>query len=177
MHHIKKAALHDFERIHAFIDQIDEDWRTINDENIITLLDRGCVYLLLEETNILGCGICCHSMRDLFFPLSHSFSKENEILDSMQYHGEPICSFAYFRLSPFCAYEKEGKEFLLDLMAQNKGSSFFAAVKETDLDMMSLLLKIGYTNHGIDSSLELASPCYLLIKPYKPLGLCRELKW
>lgn len=136
-----------------------------------------CLYIVKEGTRVLAMGSVSHDLTDDFFNETHSQKKTQEILDMVQWEGEPICILHRFMADP-AFWGKGVAAELWDYLARRyKGSLWVLAAYCGNEKAIAFYTKHSFKNHGIYKDFEWGEHSIQNLLSKKPIkeGLCRGL--
>lgn len=148
-------------------------WQSHIEEEV----EAGRVYVSKENKRVLGAIEVSFSIEEALFPKTHSSSKTYDLLDKLNYRGEPTMAILFIFVDPSFQRKQVGKEMVKDMENRYAQATWAAAVSVDNQRLLAFFKKMGFTNYGIYPELELEEDKVLIAKPYVENGLCRNLFW
>lgn len=143
-----------------------------------TLQEDVIGYAAKRKRAIEGFATVSRDLRDAFFPDSHSFRKEQDLLDRIAYNGEPTVVLTGIYVDVAVQRSGIGKELFRSLMSYYPKSTWLLLCPADNQKACSFFLHLGFEDLGVDSSIEgTGKGKHLFVKKYRPKGLCREAYW
>ena len=141
-------------------------------------IENDRAFIVKDGSQAIAFALVSHTIDDVFFPDSHSFSKANALLDAIDHTGENVMVLQALYVLPNKQRHNVGGELLLSLVGRYKDSSWLTWNVEGNLPATSFLLRHSFVILDRDFSVEAETkPLLVLCRKYRPTGLCREAFW
>ncbi len=122
MRRIRRPTERDIEPFHKLCRRLEENAflhgqkapKAISDSELNNLMERNALYVSTEAYRVFSYVVITHDLGDAFFFESHSFRKQDDLLEKFDFKGEQLTVLTHFEIDPACQYKTEGKELLSD---------------------------------------------------------------
>ncbi|MBE6126725.1 MAG: GNAT family N-acetyltransferase [Erysipelotrichaceae bacterium] len=147
----------------------------------LSILEKGLgeetVYVARENRKILGFVRISREATESLYPESKSYGKTMNLLDDLNIGLEEVIVVKGVYVDPLRQNQGVGTELLRSLYARFKEASFLLLLSPEQKRLRSFFSHRGFA-YACPFTLE-GDPNEkdLLLRKYKPSGLCREAKW
>ena len=149
------------------------------EEDFLEDLEDETLFVVKEGARVIASIGTSFDLTGSFFGESRSQKKTVALLERIGHQGEPVVAFHRLFVDP--AYQRKGiaKMLLKAIESRYPETTFVLAVYCDNRKAKAFYEVMGYQDFGRDFEFEFgpASDEYLMAKPYKKAGLCRELNW
>ena len=136
------------------------------------------IYAMKNGSRVLGFAWIGHIVEEELFPKTQSYSKTEDVLEAIGYHGEPTMVLRGIFIDKKEQGHKYGNELFHSLLSRYKGATWIAAIEEGNRGGIHFLEHLGFLPCPIPVDCECGdTPKRVYAKTFRPSGLCREARW
>lgn len=143
-------------------------------ETLPQAIEDGEVLLSLDKRSVDAFCLYRRDLAESLFPKSKSYGKVMGLLDELGIGEEETFLIAGLYVDLAKQRRGIGTELLSSFLRAKKGASFLVALSPSEMDVASFFAKFGFINTYQSYGVEAKEKPTILIKRYRPLGLCRE---
>ncbi|MCR5348966.1 MAG: GNAT family N-acetyltransferase [Bacilli bacterium] len=146
-------------------------------QSIPEYLSAERILVSKEHGRILAFAIVEPDVATLLFPLSHSFSKTTEVLESIGRPEGNVVGLYGIYVDGTLLHQGIGKELISAALARYKGYGWVTFVEGENPDAIRFFKGRGFVFLPGDHHLEMSGNGTVWAKPNLPKGICREGYW